>query len=82
MDASGYSLAGEMRTGFSISDSGVVSTIERLAVGRYEFIIIVTVPSEPHIFLFVGLVDVLSSSKCPQDVLYNIYVYGAYACQK
>ena len=78
MDASSYGLAGEMSIGFSIDpNSGVVSTLGQLAVGRYEFIIVITLSRDPHIFLFVGLVDVLSSSKCPRDIVYiaNTYMH-------
>lgn len=66
MSAISYSIAGEMRDGFTVdTQSGVVSTTQRLDVGRYEFIItvIVVLESTSDFTFVVGLVDVLSTSR-------------------
>jgi len=67
MDAMSYGIGGEMSDGFAIDPhTGVVSTTQQIDVGRYEFVITVTVQSGsnlPDIALFVGLVDVLSTGR-------------------
>ena len=65
MGAISYSTAGEMSDGFTVDSSGVVSIRQPLDIGRYEFIItvIVILESTSDITFFVGLVDVLSTSR-------------------
>ena len=65
MGAISYSTAGEMRDGFAVDTSGVVSTTRQLDIGRYEFIITVLVllESTSDFTFVVGLVDVLSTSR-------------------
>ena len=69
MGALGYSLAGEMRNGFTINSSGTVSTTQQLDIGRYEFVILAPLGSD--ISVLVGLVDVLSSG---EFIMYSILI--------
>ena len=62
MGAISYGIAGEMRDGFTVNQSGVVSTTRQLDIGRYEFIITIIVSTSDITFV-VGLVDVLSTSR-------------------
>lgn len=66
-DAMTYNVIGEMSAGFAINGSGAISTTQQLNVGRYEFVIIVLLPSSKLSFL-IGLVDVLSTSR---SILYS-----------
>ena len=67
MVATSYGIGGEMMDGFAIDEqTGVVSTTQQLDVGRYEFIITAqsgSLPADITLSLFVGLVDVLSTSR-------------------
>ena len=67
MGATSYGIGGEMMNGFAIDEqTGVVSTTQQLDVGRYEFIITAqsgSLPADITLSLFVGLVDVLSTSR-------------------